>query len=89
MFRVYGIIVVSLITSIIVNFYGEMKRTRATQPADESGDGAFRHHGQCERQSVAGTFLPECEGQRLYREILTFPDGLSGGRKCAVKKRLP
>ena len=35
---VYGIIVVSLITSIIVNFYGEMKRTRATQHAGESAD---------------------------------------------------
>lgn len=36
---VYGIIVVSLITSIIVNFYGEMKRTKATQPAEQAGDG--------------------------------------------------
>ncbi len=36
---VYGIIVVSLITSVIVNYYGEMKRTKATQPVAEAGDG--------------------------------------------------
>ena len=31
---IYGIIVVALITSIIVNFYGEIKKTR---PGDEAG----------------------------------------------------
>ena len=39
---VYGIIVVALITSIIVNYYGEMKRTRAAQPAGEGSDSAAR-----------------------------------------------
>ena len=34
---VYGIIVVALITSIIVNFYGEMKKSgRAEEPAPET-----------------------------------------------------
>ena len=34
---VYGIIVVALITSIIVNFYGEMKKSRgAEEPAPEA-----------------------------------------------------
>ena len=43
---VYGIIVVSLITSIIVNFYGEMKRTKAIQPAAEAGDGDSGDDGE-------------------------------------------
>jgi hypothetical protein len=34
---IYGIIVVSLITSIIVNYYGEMKRTKTMQPAAQAG----------------------------------------------------
>jgi len=32
---VYGIVVVALITSIIVNFYGEMKKTNPPAEADE------------------------------------------------------
>ncbi len=43
---VYGIIVVSLITSIIVNFYGEMKRTKAIQPAEQAGDGDSGNDGE-------------------------------------------
>lgn len=34
---IYGIIVVSLITSIIVNYYGEMKRTKTMKPAAQAG----------------------------------------------------
>ncbi len=39
---VYGIIVVALITSIIVNFYGEMKKTSIAEadPAPEAGQEA-------------------------------------------------
>ena len=36
---IYGIIVVALITSIIVNFYGEMKRTDREDKADRSQSG--------------------------------------------------
>lgn len=36
---IYGIIVVSLITSIIVNYYGEMKRTKTMKPAAQAGGG--------------------------------------------------
>ena len=35
---IYGIIVVALITSIIVNFYGEMKKIRAEDPPEEDTD---------------------------------------------------
>jgi len=33
---IYGIVVVALITSIIVNFYGEMKKARVDEPAPEA-----------------------------------------------------
>ena len=36
---IYGIIVVTLITSIIVNCYGEMKRTKTMKPAAQAGGG--------------------------------------------------
>ena len=32
---IYGIIVVALITSIIVNFYGEIKKTKASEETDK------------------------------------------------------
>ena len=41
---VYGIIVVSLITSIIVNFYGEMKKEEAEEDGEDSNhDGSVRN----------------------------------------------
>ena len=43
---IYGIIVVSLITSIIVNYYGEMKRTKTMQPAAQAGGGDGGNDGE-------------------------------------------
>ena len=58
---VYGIIVVALITSIIVNYYGEMKRTRATE-TDRTPRRRNRSGGACAATAV-----------RLPLESATFP----------------
>ena len=55
---VYGIIVVALITSIIVNFYGEMKKSRGVEEPAPETEGAGENQAERPSHSISETGHP-------------------------------